>query len=119
MSVRLPQSIDRLSGLSLGVPAPEHRSPSNFRQSSDTSETAGLVQRFVIIQKDQHGFGFTVSGDRIVLVNSVRPGGAAMRAGVKEGDQIIKVNGTMVTNSSHLEVVKLIKCESERAEHRK
>lgn len=34
----------------------------------------GLVQRCVIIQKDQHGFGFTVSGDRIVLVQSVRPG---------------------------------------------
>ncbi|XP_030875445.1 rho guanine nucleotide exchange factor 11 isoform X2 [Leptonychotes weddellii] len=32
-----------------------------------------------------------------------------MRAGVREGDRIIKVNGTMVTNSSHLEVVKLIK----------
>lgn len=32
-----------------------------------------------------------------------------MKAGVKEGDRIIKVNGTMVTNSSHLEVVKLIK----------
>lgn len=35
---------------------------------------SGLVQRCVIIQKDQHGFGFTVSGDRIVLVQSVRPG---------------------------------------------
>uniref|UniRef100_A0A8C4UZW3 Rho guanine nucleotide exchange factor 11 n=1 Tax=Falco tinnunculus TaxID=100819 RepID=A0A8C4UZW3_FALTI len=57
----------------------------------------------------QHGFGFTVSGDRVVLVQSVRPGGAAMRAGVQEGDRIVKVNGTMVTNSSHLEVVKLIK----------
>lgn len=34
----------------------------------------GLVQRCVIIQKDQHGFGFTVSGDRVVLVQSVRPG---------------------------------------------
>ena len=41
MSVRLPQSIDRLSGLSLGVPVPEHRSPSHLRQPSDTSETAG------------------------------------------------------------------------------
>lgn len=30
-----------------------------------------------------------------------------------------QVNGTMVTNSSHLEVVKLIKCELERAEHSK
>lgn len=109
MSVRLPQSIDRLSSLSLGDSAPERKSPSHQRQSSDISETAGLVQRCVIIQKDQHGFGFTVCGDRIVLVQSVRPGGAAMKAGVKEGDRIIKVNGTMVTNSSHLEVVKLIK----------
>ncbi|XP_063106411.1 rho guanine nucleotide exchange factor 11 isoform X5 [Cavia porcellus] len=126
MSVRLPQSIDRsankkqshlsspiaawLSSLSsLGDSAPERKSPSHHRQPSDTSETSGLVQRCVIIQKDQHGFGFTVSGDRIVLVQSVRPGGAAMKAGVKEGDRIIKVNGTMVTNSSHLEVVKLIK----------
>ncbi|KAM6217194.1 rho guanine nucleotide exchange factor 11 [Rhynchocyon petersi] len=110
MSVRLPQSIDRLTSLSsLGDSATERKSPSHHRQPSDTSETTGLVQRCVIIQKDQHGFGFTVSGDRIVLVQSVRPGGAAMKAGVKEGDRIIKVNGTMVTNSSHLEVVKLIK----------
>ena len=109
MSVRLPQRIDRLGGLSLGDPVPEHRSPSHLCQSSDTSETVGLVQCCVIIQKDQHGFGFTVSGDHIILVQSVRPGGAAMRAGVKEGDRIIKVNGTIVTNSSHLQVVKLIK----------
>ncbi|XP_019518096.1 PREDICTED: rho guanine nucleotide exchange factor 11 isoform X6 [Hipposideros armiger] len=125
MSVRLPQSIDRsaskkqshlsspiaawLSSLSLGDSTPERNSPSHHRQPSDASETAGLVQRCVIVQRDQHGFGFTVSGDRVVLVQSVRPGGAAMKAGVKEGDRIIKVNGTMVTNSSHLEVVKLIK----------
>uniref|UniRef100_A0A8C8SQA7 Rho guanine nucleotide exchange factor 11 n=1 Tax=Pelusios castaneus TaxID=367368 RepID=A0A8C8SQA7_9SAUR len=32
-----------------------------------------------------------------------------MKAGVQEGDRIVKVNGTMVANSSHLEVVKLIK----------
>ncbi|KAL7977962.1 hypothetical protein Chor_004949 [Crotalus horridus] len=70
-----------------------------------------MVQRCVIIQKDEHGFGFTVSGDRIVLVQSVRPGGAAMKAGVQEGDRIVKVNGTVVTNTSHLEVVKLIRCE--------
>uniref|UniRef100_K7G2R5 Rho guanine nucleotide exchange factor 11 n=1 Tax=Pelodiscus sinensis TaxID=13735 RepID=K7G2R5_PELSI len=111
MSVRPPQSaLDRLSSLSsLGDSAPGRRSPGHHRQPSDCTETTGLVQRCVIIQKDQHGFGFTVSGDRIVLVQSVRPGGAAMEAGVQEGDRIVKVNGTMVTNSSHLEVVKLIK----------
>ncbi|XP_042296336.1 rho guanine nucleotide exchange factor 11 isoform X3 [Sceloporus undulatus] len=102
--------LPRLSSLSsLGDSAPERRSPGHHRQPSDASESTGLVQRCVIIQKDQHGFGFTVSGDRIVLVQSVRPGGAAMKAGVQEGDRIVKVNGTMVTNSSHLEVVKLIK----------
>ncbi|XP_062453738.1 rho guanine nucleotide exchange factor 11 isoform X2 [Rhea pennata] len=111
MSVRPPQTaLDRLSSLSsLGDSSSERRSPGHHRQPSDSTETTGLVQRCVIIQKDQHGFGFTVSGDRIVLVQSVRPGGAAMRAGVQEGDRIVKVNGTMVTNSSHLEVVKLIK----------
>ncbi|XP_043357793.1 rho guanine nucleotide exchange factor 11 isoform X11 [Dermochelys coriacea] len=111
MSVRLPQTaLDRLSSLSsLGDSAPGRRSPGHRRQPSDCTETTGLVQRCVIIQQDQHGFGFTVSGDRIVLVQSVRPGGAAMKAGVQEGDRIVKVNGTMVTNSSHLEVVKLIK----------
>ncbi|XP_039568980.1 rho guanine nucleotide exchange factor 11 [Passer montanus] len=101
----------RLSGLSssLGESPSERGSPGHRRQPSDASESTGLVQRCVIIQRDQHGFGFTVSGDRVVLVQSVRPGGAAMRAGVQEGDRILKVNGTMVTNSSHLEVVKLIK----------
>ncbi|XP_077175134.1 rho guanine nucleotide exchange factor 11 isoform X3 [Paroedura picta] len=122
MSMRPPQAaldrtdskkhshLPRLSSLSLlGDSAPERHSPGHRRQPSDCSESTGLVQRCVIIQKDQHGFGFTVSGDRIVLVQSVRPGGAAMKAGVQEGDRIVKVNGTMVTNSSHLEVVKLIK----------
>ncbi|XP_058016817.1 rho guanine nucleotide exchange factor 11 isoform X4 [Ahaetulla prasina] len=105
-----PPALDRLGSLSsLGDSAPERRSPSHHRQPSDSGETTGLVQRCVIIQKDEHGFGFTVSGDRIVLVQSVRPGGAAMKAGVQEGDRIVKVNGTVVTNTSHLEVVKLIR----------
>ncbi|KAM3657169.1 rho guanine nucleotide exchange factor 11 [Ammospiza maritima maritima] len=111
MSVRPPQAPDRLSSLSssLGEAPAERRSPGHPRPPPDSSDNTGLVQRCVIIQRDQHGFGFTVSGDRVVLVQSVRPGGAAMRAGVQEGDRILKVNGTMVTNSSHLEVVKLIK----------
>lgn len=35
---------------------------------------AGLVQRCVIVQKDNLGFGFTVCGERIKLVQNVRPG---------------------------------------------
>uniref|UniRef100_A0A8D2L047 Rho guanine nucleotide exchange factor 12 n=1 Tax=Varanus komodoensis TaxID=61221 RepID=A0A8D2L047_VARKO len=55
------------------------------------SETYGLVQRCVIIQRDENGFGLTVSGDNPVFVQSVKEDGAAMRAGVQTGDRIIKV----------------------------
>uniref|UniRef100_A0A8C9WDB7 Rho guanine nucleotide exchange factor 11 n=1 Tax=Scleropages formosus TaxID=113540 RepID=A0A8C9WDB7_SCLFO len=34
----------------------------------------GLVQRCVVVQRDQLGFGFTVCGERIKLVQNVRPG---------------------------------------------
>ncbi|XP_030600317.1 rho guanine nucleotide exchange factor 12 isoform X1 [Archocentrus centrarchus] len=75
-------------------------------------ESCGLVQRCVIIQKDDNGFGLTVSGDNPVFVQLVKEDGAAMRAGVQTGDRIIKVNGTLVTHSNHTEVVKLIKSGS-------
>ncbi|XP_073423175.1 rho guanine nucleotide exchange factor 11 isoform X2 [Dendrobates tinctorius] len=102
--------LPRLSSLSsVSDGASERRSPGHQRQTVDYGESTGLVQRCVVVQRDQNGFGFTVSGDRIVLVQSVRPGGAAMRAGVQEGDRIVKVNGTLVANSSHIDVVKLIK----------
>ncbi|XP_053547565.1 rho guanine nucleotide exchange factor 12 isoform X2 [Bombina bombina] len=80
--------------------------------SSHDFDPTGLVQRCVIIQRDENGFGLTVSGDNPVFVQSVKEDGAAMRAGVQTGDRIIKVNGTHVTHSNHLEVVKLIKSGS-------
>uniref|UniRef100_A0A7N6B1H0 Rho guanine nucleotide exchange factor (GEF) 12a n=1 Tax=Anabas testudineus TaxID=64144 RepID=A0A7N6B1H0_ANATE len=80
--------------------------------SSHCFETMSLVQRCVIIQKDENGFGLTVSGDNPVFVQLVKEDGAAMRAGVQTGDRIIKVNGTLVTHSNHIEVVKLIKSGS-------
>uniref|UniRef100_W5M213 Rho guanine nucleotide exchange factor 12 n=1 Tax=Lepisosteus oculatus TaxID=7918 RepID=W5M213_LEPOC len=76
------------------------------------SAHTGLVQRCVIIQRDDNGFGLTVSGDNPVFVQLVKEDGAAMRAGVQTGDRIIKVNGTLVTHSNHVEVVKLIKSGS-------
>ncbi|KAK9395014.1 rho guanine nucleotide exchange factor 12 [Crotalus adamanteus] len=83
-----------------------------YSSEESRSETYGLVQRCVIIQRDENGFGLTVSGDNPVFVQSVKEDGAAMRAGVQTGDRIIKVNGTLVTHSNHLEVVKLIKSGS-------
>uniref|UniRef100_A0A452VFZ2 Rho guanine nucleotide exchange factor 12 n=1 Tax=Ursus maritimus TaxID=29073 RepID=A0A452VFZ2_URSMA len=67
------------------------------RSASHDFDPTGLVQRCVIIQKDDNGFGLTVSGDNPVFVQSVKEG---------------KVNGTLVTHSNHLEVVKLIKSGS-------
>ncbi|XP_038062794.1 nucleoprotein TPR-like isoform X3 [Patiria miniata] len=71
-----------------------------------------LIQRCVIVQKDERGYGLTVSGDNPVFIQSVKDDGAAFRAGVQKGDRIIKVNGTLVTSCNHLEVVKLIRSAS-------
>ncbi|XP_050970709.1 rho guanine nucleotide exchange factor 11 isoform X2 [Labeo rohita] len=113
MSVRHPTStLDRLSSLTLGD-SERRSSPGQQREtlsdlSSDNAGT-GLVQRCVVVQRDNLGFGFTVCGERIKLVQNVRPGGAAVKAGVQEGDRIIKVNGSLVSSMSHQEVVKMIK----------
>ncbi|KAJ8397216.1 hypothetical protein AAFF_G00440500 [Aldrovandia affinis] len=86
--------------------------PPDKKLPSHEFDPTGLVQRCVIIQKDENGFGLTVSGDNPVFVQLVKEDGAAMRAGVQTGDRIIKVNGTLVTHSNHVEVVKLIKSGS-------
>ncbi|XP_041087848.1 LOW QUALITY PROTEIN: rho guanine nucleotide exchange factor 11 [Polyodon spathula] len=101
-----------LSSLSMGDSIPDRRNSANHQKESwldCSTENTGLVHRCVIVQKDQQGFGFTVCGDRIVLVQHVRPGGAAMKAGLHEGDRIIKVNGSLVSSLTHQEVVRLIK----------
>uniref|UniRef100_A0A4W5QPT1 Rho guanine nucleotide exchange factor 12 n=1 Tax=Hucho hucho TaxID=62062 RepID=A0A4W5QPT1_9TELE len=73
--------------------------PAFWKNSRSTHQllTYWLVQRCVIIQKDENGFGLTVSGDNPVFVQLVKEG---------------KVNGTLVTHSNHVEVVKLIKSGS-------
>ncbi|XP_036358638.1 rho guanine nucleotide exchange factor 12-like isoform X6 [Octopus sinensis] len=76
------------------------------------SDSAGQLQRCVIIQKDEKGYGLTVSGDNPVFVQSVKPDGAASKAGVQQGDKIIKVNGTSALSLNHIEVVNLIKSGS-------
>ncbi|XP_030287726.1 rho guanine nucleotide exchange factor 11 isoform X1 [Sparus aurata] len=118
MSLRQPTStLDSpfaawLSSLTIGdserkSSATQQREPTADIHAETTGP--GLVQRCVVVQKDQLGFGFTVCGERVKLVQNVRPGGAAVKAGVQEGDRIIKVNGSLVSSMSHQEVVKLIK----------
>ncbi|XP_023202141.1 rho guanine nucleotide exchange factor 11 isoform X10 [Xiphophorus maculatus] len=110
MSLRQPTStLDRLNSLTAGDS--ERRGPASQQRevTIDESSSPGLVHRCVVVQKDQLGFGFTVCGERVKLVQNVRPGGAAVKAGVHEGDRIIKVNGSPVSTMTHQEVVKLIK----------
>lgn len=73
---------------------------------------SGQVQRCVMIQKDEKGYGLTVSGDNPVFVQSVKPDGAAARAGVQQGDKIIRVNGNSALKLNHTDVVSLIKSGS-------
>ena len=69
---------------------------------------SGERSRTLIVHKDDSGYGLTLSGDKPCRVQTVRGGGASDKAGVREGDVIIKVNGQQVTESLHSEVVKLI-----------
>ncbi|XP_029828089.3 rho guanine nucleotide exchange factor 11 isoform X6 [Ixodes scapularis] len=101
---------DRLGSFSKGDLFPKREEPLPFH-SADGYDSQGvpLVQRCLIVRRDEKGYGLTVSGDNPVFVQSVKPDGAAARAGVHQGDRIIKVNGTLVTQSNHQDVVQLIK----------
>lgn len=72
------------------------------------SSTENRAKRIVIIQKDSQGYGMRISGDNPVFIQHVNEEGAAYRAGVRPGDQIVKVNGTLVTKLGHTEVVRMI-----------
>ncbi|XP_029032097.2 rho guanine nucleotide exchange factor 11 isoform X2 [Osmia bicornis bicornis] len=67
----------------------------------------------LVVYKDEAGYGMKVSGDNPVYVQSVKEGGAAARAGLHAGDKIIKVNGVNVMQSTHTEVVQLIKSSTQ------
>uniref|UniRef100_A0A8C7HTH1 Rho guanine nucleotide exchange factor 12 n=1 Tax=Oncorhynchus kisutch TaxID=8019 RepID=A0A8C7HTH1_ONCKI len=56
-----------------------------MKSCHDSESAVWLVQRCVIIQKDENGFGLTVSGDNPVFVQLVKEDGAAERAGVQTG----------------------------------
>ena len=61
--------------------------------------------------RDSAGYGLILAGDQPVYVQSVRAGGAAARAGVRENDVIKRVNGRLVTGDTHTDVVHLIQGE--------
>uniref|UniRef100_A0A671UQJ9 Rho guanine nucleotide exchange factor (GEF) 11 n=1 Tax=Sparus aurata TaxID=8175 RepID=A0A671UQJ9_SPAAU len=69
--------VSMLSSLTIGdserkSSATQQREPTADIHAETTGP--GLVQRCVVVQKDQLGFGFTVCGERVKLVQNVRPG---------------------------------------------
>ena len=52
--------------------------------------------RLVQIDKSRKGFGFTLSGSSPVFVQTIDHEGDAARAGLREGDHILEINGLNV-----------------------
>jgi C-terminal processing protease CtpA/Prc len=63
------------------------------------------------VAKELDGYGLTVAGEQPVFVDSIKKDGAAAKAGVRERDQILKINGMPVSSSNHFEVLRMISCE--------
>ncbi|XP_062561039.1 uncharacterized protein LOC134225187 isoform X2 [Armigeres subalbatus] len=78
-------------------------------RDSPKNATVPMLTLVLTVNKDANGYGMKVSGDKPVFVESVKPGGAAQKAGLMAEDMILKVNGTSVRSSTHTNVVELIK----------
>ncbi|KHJ98525.1 PDZ/DHR/GLGF domain protein [Oesophagostomum dentatum] len=67
-----------------------------------------MIERCVVVQRQSDGYGFTISGNHPIFVDTVKPEGAAFCAGVREGDRILKVNGMPATSTNQLDVLRMI-----------
>ncbi|XP_037025462.1 rho guanine nucleotide exchange factor 11 isoform X3 [Bradysia coprophila] len=85
------------------------RRPTTLMTQNDRKLVSPPQNLVLTIHKDAGGYGMKVSGDNPVYVESVKAGGASQKAGLHEGDMILKVNGTNVRYSTHTNVVQLIK----------
>ncbi|XP_064631791.1 delphilin-like isoform X3 [Lineus longissimus] len=69
------------------------------RHSATVPPTVGVVtrlQHLEIVPNRQLGYGFTVSGSKPVVVQSINPFGPGYQSGVREGDLVLEVNGHYV-----------------------
>ncbi|KAM6115706.1 rho guanine nucleotide exchange factor 12 isoform 5-T5 [Phoenicopterus ruber ruber] len=108
------QKVERCSSTHDFDPTDSSSKKTKSSSEESRSETYGLVQRCVVIQRDENGFGLTVSGDNPVFVQSVKEDGAAMRAGVQTGDRIIKEENNIVHNQKVEILRKMLQKEQER-----
>uniref|UniRef100_A0A3Q3QDQ3 Glutamate receptor, ionotropic, delta 2 (Grid2) interacting protein, a n=1 Tax=Monopterus albus TaxID=43700 RepID=A0A3Q3QDQ3_MONAL len=66
------------------------------------------VLRTVRVCKGNMSFGFTLRGHAPVWIDSVVPGSPADKAGLKQGDRILFLNGLDMRTSSHEKVVSML-----------
>ncbi|KAM5132617.1 Na(+)/H(+) exchange regulatory cofactor NHE-RF4 [Mantella aurantiaca] len=76
------------------------------------------VARFCILRKDGSGtFGFTLRRELEKnghIVREVIPGGPAYLVGIKDGDQLLQINGEYVHDQEYLKVVQKVKVSGSR-----
>ncbi|KAL0183891.1 hypothetical protein M9458_019587, partial [Cirrhinus mrigala] len=74
---------------------------------------AGLKPRVITLSKrDGQGYGFFLRvehGEEGHLIRALETGGVAQLAGLRDGDRIIKVNGTFVDTLEHSRVADLVR----------
>lgn len=99
------------SSSNLNGNATHRQRPQTLTPTRDSSKNVPVPMLTLVltVNKDVNGYGMKVSGDKPVFVESVKPGGAAQKAGLLADDMILKVNGTSVRSSTHTNVVDLIK----------
>ncbi|XP_019852976.1 PREDICTED: rho guanine nucleotide exchange factor 11-like [Amphimedon queenslandica] len=66
-------------------------------------------EKTLVIKPNDHGYGFSLSGEKPVFVDSVVDGGPAYKAGIRPQDRLLKVDGQSVFDKTHTEVVNLLK----------
>lgn len=80
--------------------------PEGARRRLDLGGVGEL--RSVEIIRGRAGYGFTISGQRPCLLSSIQERSPADVVGLKQGDQIMAINGTDVSVTLHETVVQLI-----------
>lgn len=85
----------------------ENCSNVSITRSSDNKSFATIVERSVIIHRDENGFGLRIKGYGPAWVEHVHENGAAWRAGVRTMDRIHKVNGIDARQLNHQDIVRM------------
>ncbi|KAM4047170.1 Na(+)/H(+) exchange regulatory cofactor NHE-RF3-like [Anomaloglossus baeobatrachus] len=83
---------------------PGHKAP--------TGEAATPKPRLCYLVKDKGSFGFSLKtnkGTKGFFLDTLLAGGVAVKAGVKEGDRIIEINGKNIEFDSYEQLVKKVK----------